>query len=432
MKNFDYTTASKALEMIKSNQRVFVHGSAATPTFILKELEKRKDELKNVELVSISTFGPMELARKEFEESFFFNTFFVSSNVRSAVNTSIGDYIPLFLSEIGQLFRRKIMPLDVAIVHVSEPDAHGFCSLGVSVDIAKAAVESAKIVIAQVNPKMPRTHGDGHIHFSKFDAAVFADQPLHEINYLEKVTETERQIGKYISELIEDRSTLQLGVGAIPDAVLTALKNHKDLGVHTEMFSNGILDLLESGAITNAYKKNHKGKVLTSFAAGTNRLYDAIHDNPLFTFQEAEYVNDSAIIRKNPKMVAINSCIEIDLTGQVCADSIGSYQYSGVGGQMDFMRGAALSEGGKPILALRSLTRNGESKIVPYLKEGAGVVTTRAHVHYVVTEFGIAYLYGKNLRQRAESLMDIAHPVHRGSLEKAIFERFGRKLKTLS
>ncbi|PSL06346.1 acetyl-CoA hydrolase/transferase family protein [Cecembia rubra] len=432
MKTFSYTTASHALDLIKCNQKVFIHGSAATPTFLLQELAKRKDELKNVELISISTFGPMALAGEEFEESFFFNTFFVSSNVRSAVNTARGDYIPLFLSEIGQLFRRKIMPLDVAIVHVSEPDAHGFCSLGVSVDIAKAAVESAKTVIAQVNPKMPRTHGDGHIHFSKFDAVVFADQPLHEINYLEKITDAERQIGKYISELIEDRSTLQLGVGAIPDAVLAALKNHKDLGVHTEMFSNGIIDLLESGTITNAYKKKHKGKVLTSFAAGTQRLYDIIHDNPLFTFQEAEYVNDSAIIRKNPKMVAINSCLEIDLTGQVCADSIGSFQYSGVGGQMDFMRGAALSEGGKPILALRSETKNGNSKIVPFLKEGAGVVTTRAHVHYVVTEFGVAYLYGKNLRQRAEALMNIAHPDHRENLDKSIFERFGRKFKILS
>lgn len=432
MKNYSFTSASNALDLIESNQRVFVHGSAATPTFILEELAKRKETLSNVELVSISTFGPMPLADEDYAGSFFFNSFFVSSNIRAAVNTERGDYIPLFLSEIGQLFRKKIMPLDVAIVHVSEPDAHGFCSLGVSVDIAKAAVESAKKVIAQVNPNMPRTHGDGHIHFSKFNAAVYTDQALHEINYLEKVTNVERQIGIYISELIEDRSTLQLGVGAIPDAVLAALKNHKDLGVHTEMFSNGILDLLESGTITNAYKKKHKGKVLTSFAAGTKRLYDTIHDNPLFTFQEAEYANDSAIIRKNPKMVAINSCLEIDLTGQVCADSIGSYQYSGVGGQMDFMRGAALSEGGKPILALRSTKRNGESKIVPFLKEGAGVVTTRAHVHYVVTEFGVAYLYGKNLRQRAEALRDIAHPDHRENLEKAIFERFGRKLKTVS
>jgi acyl-CoA hydrolase len=430
--HYKYISPEKAVQLVKSNQRVFIHGSAATPTFLLNELAKRKDELRNVELVSISTFGPMSLAEEAYAESFFFNSFFVSSNIRATVNTEQGDYVPLFLSEIGQLFKRNIMPLDVAIIHVSEPDSHGFCSLGVSVDIAKAAVESSQIVIAQVNPRMPRTHGDGHIHFSKFNAAVFADQALHEIDYGKKVTDRERLIGRYIAELIEDRSTLQLGVGAIPNAVLDALRDHKDLGVHTEMFSNGIIDLLESGTITNAYKKKHKGKILTSFAAGTKKLYDIINDNPLFTFQEAEYVNDSAIIRKNPKMVSINSCLEIDLTGQVCADSIGSYQYSGVGGQMDFMRGAALSEGGKPILALRSVTKNGDSKIVPFLKEGAGVVTTRAHVHYVVTEFGIAYLYGKNFRQRAEALMAIAHPDHHENLDKAIFERFGRKFKTLS
>ena len=425
---YRYSSPEKAVQLIKSNQRVFVHGSAATPTFLLSILAERKDELRNVEIVSISTFGPMPLTEPGCEESFFINTFFVSQNVREAVNSNNGDYVPVFLSEIGQLFKRKILPLDVAIVQVSEPDAHGFCSLGVSVDIAKAAVDSAKIIIAQVNPRMPRTHGDGHVHFSKFDAAVYADQALHEINYRAKVTENEKQIGAFIAELIEDRSTLQLGVGGIPDAVLSCLKHHKDLGVHTEMFSDGIIDLLESGSISNAYKKKHPGKVLTSFAAGTKRLYDIIHDNPLFTFQEAEYVNDSMVIRKNPKMVSINSCLETDLTGQVCADSIGSFQYSGVGGQMDFMRGASLSEGGKPILALRSTTKSGESKIVPFLKQGAGVVTTRAHVHYVITEFGVAYLYGKNLRQRAEALLAIAHPNHQQSLDQAIFERFGRKL----
>jgi acyl-CoA hydrolase len=428
---YKFSNSKSAVQLVKSNQRVFIHGSAATPTFLIHELAKRKEELRNIELVSISTFGPMPLAEEVYRESFFFNTFFVSSNIRNTINSERGDYIPLFLSEIGQLFRKKIMPLDVAIVHVSEPDAHGFCSLGVSVDIAKAAVESAKVVIAQVNPRMPRTHGDGHIHFSKFDAAVEVDQPLHEINYAKKVTDSDRRIGRFVSEIIEDRSTLQLGVGAIPDAVLAELKNHKDLGVHTEMFSNGIIELLESGAITNTFKKKHKGKILTSFAAGTKKLYDIIHDNPLFTFQEAEYVNDSAIIRKNPKMISINSCLEIDLTGQVCADSLGSFQYSGVGGQMDFMRGASLSEGGKPILALRSITKEGDSKIVPFLKEGAGVVTTRAHVHYVVTEFGVAYLYGKNLRQRAESLTAIAHPNHREMLDKAIFERFGKKIFAL-
>lgn len=423
--HYHYTRAEEAVKLIKSHQRVFIHGSAATPTHLIQELAKRKDELRQVEIVSISTFGPMPLAAEDCKDSFFINTFFVSQNVRQAVNSEQGAYIPVFLSEIGQVFKRKILPLDVAIVQVSEPDSHGFCSLGISVDIAKAAVDSAKVVIAQVNHRMPRTHGDGHIHFSRFDAAVYVDQPLHEVNYAEKVGESETKIGNFIAGLVEDRSTLQLGVGAIPDAVLTALKHHKDLGIHTEMFSNGIIDLLESGAITNAYKKKHKGKILTSFAAGDKKLYDTIHDNPLFTFQEAEYVNDSAIIRKNPKMVSINSCLEVDLTGQVCADSLGSYQYSGVGGQMDFMRGAALSEGGKPILALSSATKKGQSKIVPFLKEGAGVVTTRAHVHYVVTEYGVAYLYGKNLKQRAIELMNIAHPDHREDLDRAIHQRFG-------
>lgn len=423
--HYHYVRAEEAVKLIKSHQRVFIHGSAATPTYLIQELAKRKDELRQVEIVSISTFGPMPLAAEDCKVSFFFNTFFVSQNVRQAVNSDQGAYIPVFLSEIGQVFKRNILPLDVAIVQVSEPDSHGFCSLGISVDIAKAAVDSAKVVIAQVNHRMPRTHGDGHIHFSRFDAAVYVDQPLHEVNYAEKVGECETKIGNFIAEMVEDRSTLQLGVGAIPDAVLAALKNHKDLGIHTEMFSNGIIDLLESGAITNAYKKKHKGKILTSFAAGDQKLYDVIHDNPLFTFQEAEYVNDSAIIRKNPKMVSINSCLEVDLTGQVCADSLGSYQYSGVGGQMDFMRGAALSEGGKPILALSSTTKKGQSKIVPFLKEGAGVVTTRAHVHYVVTEYGVAYLYGKNLKQRAIALMNIAHPDQREDLDRAILQRFG-------
>lgn len=423
-----FQTPEAAVSLIKSGDRVFLHGSAATPSFLVEKLAERKDELKHVEIVSISTFGEMPLANPEMTESFFFNSLFVSQNIRSAANSSNGGYIPVFLSEIGQLFRRKILPLDVAIIHVSPPDAHGYCSLGVSVDIAKAAVDSAKIIIAQVNENMPRTHGDGHIHFSKFDAAVYVNEPLHEIDYTSKIGQCEIQIGQYIASLIEDRSTLQLGIGAIPDAVLQKLHDHKDLGIHTEMFSNGVIRLLESGAITNKYKKKHAGKILTSFAAGTNELYNFIHDNPLFSFQEAAYVNDSAVIRKNPKMVSINSCIEIDLTGQVCADSIGSFQYSGVGGQMDFMRGAALSEGGKPILALGSVTKKGQSKIVPFLKEGAGVVTTRAHVHFVVTEFGVAYLYGKNLRQRAESLRDIAHPDHRENLDQAIFERFGKKI----
>jgi len=323
------------------------------------------------------------------------------------------------------LFRRSILPLDVALINVSPPDRHGFCSLGVSVDIAKAAIETAAVIIAQVNQNMPRTHGDGLIHISRFNAAVEVADPLPQVDYGVKLTESELQIGRYIAELIEDRSTLQLGIGAIPDAVLRVLGNHKDLGIHTEMFSDGVINLLETGAISNKYKKTHPGKIVSSFAIGTDKLYQKVHDNPEFSFHETAYVNDTSVIRKNPKMISINSCLELDLTGQVCADSIGSYHYSGVGGQMDFMRGASLSEGGKPIMALNATTRKGESKIVPFLKEGAGVVTTRAHVQYVVTQYGTAYLYGKNLRQRAYELMKIAAPEHQETLERSIIDRFG-------
>lgn len=421
----NYTTAADAVQLVQSHQRVFIHGSAATPTTLLYALADRKKELKNVEIVAITTLGPMPLVEPDCKGSFFMNSLFVSTNIRTAVNTDQGGYVPIFLSEIGHLFRNKILEIDVAMIQVSEPDAHGFCSLGTSVDIAKPAVETAKLIIAQVNKQMPRTHGDGHIHISKFDKAIYVDEPLPEVNYLGKITEKEIQIGNHIASIIEDRSTLQMGIGAIPDAVLNSLHHHKDLGVHTEMFSNGILNLMKSGAVTNNYKKKHPGKVVSAFTAGSAELYREIHDNPEFSFHEAAYVNDTSVIRKNPKVVSINSCVELDLTGQVCADSIGSYHYSGVGGQMDFMRGASLSVGGKPIMALTACTKSGESKIVPFLKPGAGVVTTRAHVQYVVTEFGVVNLYGKNLRQRSYELMRIAHPDHRDSLERAIVERFG-------
>ncbi|WP_143960586.1 acetyl-CoA hydrolase/transferase family protein [Litoribacter populi] len=424
--SYSYTSAEEAVKIVKSQQRIFVHGSAATPTVMLKALADRKEELENVEVVSISTLGEMPLAHPDCKGSFFINSLFVSENVRQAVNCEQGGYVPIFLSEIGLLFRRDILPIDVAILHVSPPDSHGYCSMGVSVDIAKPAIEKAKIIIAQVNKRMPRTHGDGLIHFSKFHAAVEVDEALPEVNYGLKLGERELTIGRYIADLIEDGSTLQMGIGAIPDAVLKALTTHKDLGIHTEMFSDGVVDLLDTGAITNKFKKKHPGKIVTSFAIGTEKLYNRVHVNPEFTFHEAAYVNDTAVIRKNPKVVSINSCLEIDLTGQVCADSIGSYHYSGVGGQMDFMRGAALSEGGKPVMALNAATKGGKSKIVPFLKQGAGVVTTRAHMHYVVTEYGVAYLYGKNLRQRAYELMKIAAPEHREELEKAIHERFGQ------
>ena len=420
-----YTHADEAVKIVQSHQRVFIHGSAATPTTLIQALAKRKNELKNVELVAISTLGPMPLVEPDCRDSFFMNSLFVSENIRKAVNTDQGGYVPIFLSEIGHLFRNRILGIDVAFIHVSEPDAHGFCSLGTSVDIAKPAVETARFIVAQVNKQMPRTHGDGHIHISKFSAAIYVDEPLPEVDYRKKITEKERQIGQHIASLIEDRSTLQMGIGAIPDAVLNSLHHHKDLGIHTEMFSNGILDLMKSGAVTNAFKKKHPGKVVSAFTTGSAELYREIHDNPEFSFHEAAYVNDTAVIRKNPKVVSINSCVELDLTGQVCADSIGSYHYSGVGGQMDFMRGASLSVGGKPIMALTTSTKKGKSKIVPFLQEGAGVVTTRAHVHYVVTEYGIANLYGKNLRQRAYELMRIAHPDHKEMLEQSIIDRFG-------
>lgn len=420
-----YSNAEEVVSLIQSNQRVFIHGSAATPTHLLKALAKRHNELSNVEVVAISTLGEMPLVAEECQKTFYMNSLFVSDNVRKVVNSERGGYVPIFLSEIGHLFKNGILPIDVAMIQVSEPDAHGFCSLGTSVDVAKPAVETAKVIIAQVNKQMPRTHGDGLIHCKKFDACVYVDEPLPEVNYATKITSKEQQIGKHIAALIEDQSTLQMGIGAIPDAVLASLSHHKDLGIHTEMFSNGILDLMKSGAVTNSYKKKHPGKVVSSFTVGSKELYQTIHDNPEFSFHEAAYVNDTAVIRKNPKVISINSCIEMDLTGQVCADSIGSYHYSGVGGQMDFMRGAALSEGGKPIMALTSTTAKGTSKIVPFLKEGAGVVTTRAHMQYVVTEYGVANLYGKNLRQRAYELMRISHPDHQEMLEKAIIERFG-------
>lgn len=420
-----FQTAAEAVKMIRSGNRVFVHGSAATPINLLQALIKRREELKDVELVSITTLGHGIFNKAEMAGSFFLNSLFVSENCREIANSECGDYVPVFLSEISQLFEKNILPLDVALVHVSPPDKHGFCSLGTSVDIAHASVKNARHVIAQVNPQMPRTHGDGIIHVSQIHTFTEVDQPLPEVYYSTGVNETSMAIGKYCAALIEDRSTLQMGIGSIPDAVLSCLHNHKDLGVHTEMFSDGIIPLVEKGVVTNKYKNKHRGKMTTSFVIGSRKLYDFVDDNPQVIFLDIDYVNDTKVIRANPKAVAINSAIEIDITGQVCADSIGTYQFSGVGGQMDFMRGAALSEGGKPIIAMNSITSGGESKIVPFLKPGAGVVTTRAHVHYIVTEFGVAYLFGKNLKQRAKALLDIAHPSHRENIEREIYKRFG-------
>ena len=419
-----YKTAEEALAIIRSGDRVFIQGSAATPQYLIRKLAERADELRNVELVSITTYGEIPLTEERYKDSFFINSLFVSANVRDAVNSGRGDYVPIFLSEIPQLFRSGILPLDVAIVHVSPPDKHGYCSLGVSVDVTREAVLSAKHVIAQVNPHMPRTHGDGLIHVRRFDVLVEVDEALPEVDNSQRITEKERAIARYIAEMVEDGATLQMGIGAIPDAVLGSLTNHKELGIHTEMFSNGVMPLVEKGVVTNEHKYRHPGRIVTGFVVGNRALYDFVDDNPLILMQRTDYVNDPAIIRSNPKVTAINSAIEIDLTGQVVSDTIGTYQYSGIGGQMDFMRGAALSAGGKPIIALPSTTHKGISRITPFINHGASVTTTRAHVHYVVTEYGVAYLFGKNLRQRARALINIAHPDHRERLEEEAVKRF--------
>lgn len=418
-----WVSAEEALSVVRSGDRVFIHSVAAAPRVLIEALVARAPELRGVEIVHLHTEGPAPYADPAYTESFRINALFVGANVREAINAGRGDYVPIFLSEVPALFRRGIMPIDVALIHVSPPDRHGFCSLGVSVDATRAAVQCARYVIAQVNPRMPRTHGDGLIHVRQIHALVEVDEPLPE-THPSPPTEIETRIGRYVAELVEDGATLQMGIGAIPNAVLAALEGHRDLGVHTEMFSDGVIDLVQKGVITNAQKRVHPGKIVAGFVMGSRRLYDFVDDNPMVALLDIAYVNDTSVIRRNPKVTAINSAIEVDLTGQVCADSIGTYQYSGVGGQMDFIRGASLSEGGKPIIALPSVTSRGESRIVPYLKTGAGVVTTRAHVHYVVTEYGIANLYGKNLRQRAEALIQIAHPMHRERLRSEMRKHF--------
>jgi acyl-CoA hydrolase len=424
MKNEKYISAASAVQLVKSGDRVFLHGSAATPVPLIKALQERHQELKGVELVSITTLGDVDFNKPEYRKSFFVNSLFVSANTRTVANSNDGDYVPIFLSQIPQLFRKNILPLDVAFVQVSPPDAHGYCSLGTSVDIARAAVDTAKIVVAQVNSRMPRTHGDGFIHINKINALVLHEAELPVVDYSARVSENIVQIGRNVASLVEDGATLQMGIGNIPDQVLQNLTNHKNLGVHTEMLSDGVIPLIESGVINNSRKKLNIGRSVTSFMAGTRKLYDFVHDNPGIRVMEIAIVNDTSVIRQNPKVTAINSAIELDLTGQVCADSIGTYQYSGIGGQMDFMRGASLSEDGKPIIALPSVTSKGLSRIVPFLKEGAGVVTTRGHVHWVVTEYGIVNLFGKSLKQRAKALIEIAHPDHREYLDKAYYERF--------
>lgn len=418
---FAFKSAQEAIDLIPPGSRIFVHGGAATPNVLLSELVTQGPRLKQATLIHLHTEGPALYSQAPHREHFRVINLFVGHNMRRALDYDRVDYLPCFLSEIPRLFRSGQCPLDVALLHVSPPDQFGYCSLGVSVDITKAAAESAEILIAQVNPRMPRIHGDGLLHVSAFKAMVEIDEPLFE-KAAPSLTPQEIAIGKHVAGLIEDESTLQMGIGSIPDAVISQLVNHKNLGLHTEMWSDGALQLIEKGVINNSQKNVHRGKCVSGFLIGSRRLYDFVNDNPSVIQLEIDYVNSPNTIARNPKVVAINSAVEVDLTGQVCADSVGHRIISGVGGQMDFMRGAALSKGGKPIIALNSVTSKGESKIVPALKAGAGVVTTRSHVHYVVTEFGVAHLYGRTLGERSRALIDIAHPDHRENLEKAFAE----------
>ncbi|MCA0151817.1 acetyl-CoA hydrolase/transferase family protein [Winogradskyella vincentii] len=414
-------SAEEALKVVKSNDKVYLQAAAAVPSVLVKALADRHEELRNVEICQLHTEGEAPYANPELAESFHVNSFFIGRNVRHTLHAGNGSYTPVFLSELPLLFKRNIIDLNVALIHVTIPDKHGYCSLGVSVEATLAAIDNADYVIAQVNKQMPRTFGDGIIHVSEIDSFVEVDVPLPAFP-VSQPSKVETKIGDYVAELIEDRSTLQMGIGNIPNAVLTRLHNHKDLGLHTEMFSDGVIDLILEDVINGNHKGVNPGRALATFLMGSKRLYDYVNDNPFVELRSSDYVNDVSVIKQNPRMVAINSAVEVDVTGQVCADSIGSKMYSGVGGQMDFIRGASLSEGGKAIIALPSVTKHGISRIVPTLKPGAGVVTTRAHIHYVVTEYGVANLYGKTIKERVKALVEIAHPDHREEIDRAYFQ----------
>ena len=420
------TPASEALKVVKPGNNIYIHTAAAAPQFLIDALVARSSELKNVKIYHLHTESTAPYVMPEYKGIFETNALFIGANVRKAVWDGRANFIPVFLSEVPALFRKMIIPIDVCLISVSPPDKHGFCSLGPSIDATRAAMQMATTVIAQVNKFMPRTHGDGMVHVSDIDYLVPGDVPLHETIWPEP-NAVETAIGSHIADMIEDGSTLQMGIGSIPNAVLSRLTHHKNLGIHTEMFSDGVIPLVESGVINNSKKKVHPGKIISGFVVGSQKIYDFIDDNPLVNMLDIAYVNDISVIRKNPKAVSINSAIEVDLTGQVCADSIGTKFFSGVGGQMDFIRGASLSSGGKPIIALGSNTTRGESKIVPTLKPGAGVVTTRAHVHYIVTEHGVADLYGKNIKERINAMINIAHPDHRERLAEEAFNVYNIK-----
>lgn len=419
------TTAEQAVEVIRSHQRVFLTGNCSVPQKLLGALVDRAESLEDVEIVQVLTVGPAPHAAPEMEGHLRINTLFISPNVRLAVQEGRADFTPVLLSEVPLLFREGHLPLDVVLVQVSPPDEHGFCSLGIEAGLVKTPAQVAKTVIAEVNEQMPRTLGDSFIHFSKIDHAVPVNYPLAELP-MGKPNPLSMSIGRHVAELIEDGSTMQMGIGAIPDSVLNYLEDKRDLGIHTELFSDGVMKLIQEGIITNEKKTLHTGKIVAGFILGSHDLYDFVDDNPIIELHPTEYVNDPFVIAQNEKMVSINSAIEIDLTGQVCADSIGPKLYSGVGGQLDFVYGAARSKGGKPIIALPSTANPGGgeplSRIVATLKPGAGVVTTRNHVHYVATEYGIANLYGKTIKERARSLIQIAHPDFQEELERQAYE----------
>jgi acyl-CoA hydrolase len=412
-------TPAEAVGVVKSGDRVFLHGAAATPTELIEALCARSD-LEGIDLYHLHTEGPAPFAEPGQAGHIRSSSLFTGHAMRKPIEEGRADFVPVFLSDIPTLFRNRTVPLDVALLSLSPPDRHGNCTLGSSVDGAKAASESARAVVAVINERMPRTHGNTVVPLDSLRAFTLASRPLWEVAPAPQ-TDVERRIGELVAGLVEDGATLQLGIGAIPDAVLSRLGDKRDLGVHTEMFSDGLIDLIEGGVVTNRFKEVHRGRTVTSFVNGTRRLYDFVDDNLLVEFHPCDRTNDTSIIRMNPKVVAINSALEIDLTGQVCADSIGHRIYSGIGGQMDFIRGAALSEGGKPVIALPSTARGGRlSRIVTTLKPGAGVVTTRGHVHWVVTEYGAVNLHGLSLRKRAEALVSIAHPDFRVDLEREV------------
>ncbi len=410
------TDVDTALSSILSGNRLYFGGGAGVPVELTKGLARRAQSLRGVEITHILTFAPAPYVAPEFEQNFRVNALFIGHNVRRAVQEGRADFTPVFLSEIPRLFTEGHLPLDFALISVTPPDEHGFCSYGVEVGTTKPAAESANRIIAEVNPRMPRTLGDSFIHVSRLHTIVEVDYPLPEAPQGGS-SEEHLHVGSHIAELIPDGATLQMGIGSIPDAVLKNLTSHRDLGIHTELFSDGIIDMVEAGIITCARKNFHPGKIVAGFLFGSQRLYDFVHNNPLIELHPTDYVNDPFNIAQNDKMVAINSALQVDLTGQVCADSIGPKFYSGVGGQLDFIRGAARSKGGVPIVAFQSTAKDGAiSRIVPMLTEGAGVVTTRNDVHYVVSEFGVASLYGKTVRQRAQELIRIAHPKFRDEL----------------